>query len=259
VDRFRAANEIATLGTDQEVFDALTSLAGGGPLGVGTGVAAMADTYGYNTGYGYAVLEDLIDVFDPPDDKLACSGITARTGPNPIHPKLPGASANAPLYDCEFNPSFLDARPGLRPYLDDYLDPSNPNVAALPAELQPSAIKARQDAQEGAGQFVWKVFLGNIIKQDPEYRASLWDIDNAFLEVVEAAGLIGLGALANADPAIGRRAVVAGGSVLQGWLASYTYGLSAPSGPEPHDPSTDPRVLPLFDLGTTPIGRPLLY
>jgi hypothetical protein len=47
--------------------------------------------------------------------------------------------------------------------------------------------------------------------------------------------------------------VLAGGTVLTGWLSAYTYGLSAPSGPEPHDPATDPRVLPLFDLGTTPI------
>ena len=250
---FRDGIEVAIDGTDQDVFDFLEAIEGGGPSGTGTGVLASVESYGYNTGYGYAVLEDLIDVFNPPDDKLVCSGITARTGLNPIHPKLPFVSADAPLFDCVFTPSFLDATPSLRPLLDEFLDPANPNVPLLPAHLQPAALKAAQDFQEGQGQFVWKIILTNVIRQDQAYRESLWDVDNAFLEVVEAAGLLGLGALARNDPDLGRQAVLAGGSVLEGWLASYSFGLSAPSGPEPHDPATDPRVLPLFDLGTTPI------
>ena len=74
-----------------------------------------------------------------------------------------------------------------------------------------------------------------------------------FFHEDEAAALTGMGALARDDSQIGRQGVVANGSVLSGWLASYSFGLSAPSGPEPYDPSTDPRELPLFDLGTTPI------
>ena len=100
-----------------------------------------------------------------------------------------------------------------------------------------------------SGRCSWRV----VIKQDQAYRESLWDVDNAFLEVIEAAALTGMGALARDDSQIGRQGVVANGSVLSGWLASYSFGLTARSGPEPYDPSTDPRVLPLFDLGTTPI------
>ncbi len=79
-----------TGGTDAEVFAFIED-----PQGGGTGLRASVESYGYNTGYTYAVLEDLIDVFDPPDDKLVCSGITARSGPNPIHPRLPGVSAGS--------------------------------------------------------------------------------------------------------------------------------------------------------------------
>lgn len=253
VNKFRDGIEVATTGSDQDVFDFLESADAGGPTGTGTGVRASVESYGYNTGYAYAVLEDMIDTFDPPDDKLVCSGITARTGFNTIHPKLPLVPADAPLFDCVFTPSFLEAAPALRPLLDEFLDPANPNVPLLPAYLQPAALKAGQDGQEGFGQLVWKVFLTGVILQDQAYRESLWDVDNAFLEVVEAAGLTGLGALARRDPDLGRQAVLAGGTVLEGWLAAYSFGLSAPSGPEPHDPATDPRVLPLFDLGTTPI------
>ena len=254
VNLFRQGTNVALTGSDQAVFDFLTDIEGGGPSGTGTGVLASVETYGYNTGYGFAVLEDLIDVFQPPVDKLVCSGVTAYTPPGgPIHPKLPFAPADAPLFDCEFTPFFLDARPGLRPLLDEFLDPNNPNVAALPPELQPAALKGAQDAIEGLGSFVWKGVLAGVIRQDQAYRESLWDVDNAFLEVVEAASLLGLGALARNDPDLGRQAVLAGGSVLEGWLASYSFGLSAPSGPEPYDPATDPRVLPLFDLGTTPL------
>ncbi|MDJ0849878.1 MAG: hypothetical protein QNK04_16030 [Myxococcota bacterium] len=254
VSLFREGTQVALTGSDQEVFDFLASIEPGGPGGTGTGVLASVETYGYNTGYGFAVLEDLIDVFQPPIDKLVCSGVTAYTPPGgPIHPKLPFVPADAPLFDCEFTPSFLEARPALRPLLDDYLEPGNPNVAALPPELQPAALKSAQDVIEGTGSFVWKVLLAGVIKQDQAYRESLWDVDNAFLEVVEAAALLGLGALARADADLGRQAVLAGGSVLEGWLASYSFGLTAPSGPEPYDPATDPRVLPVFDLGTTPL------
>jgi hypothetical protein len=254
VNIFRSGTQVALSGSDQNVFDFLEAPAGGGPGGTGTGVLAAVESFGYNTGYGFAVLEDLIDVFNPPADKLVCSGVTAYTPPGgPIHPKLPFFPANAPLFDCVFSPSFLDAGPSLRPLLAEYLDPANPHVPQLPAHLQPAALKAAQDSQEGFGSFVWKVVLAGVIKQDQDYRESLWDVDNAFLEVVEAAGLLGLGALARDDADLGRQAVLAGGSVLEGWLASYSFGLSAPSGPTPHDPSTDPRVLPLFDLGTTPI------
>jgi hypothetical protein len=256
VNLFRTSADVALNGTDQDVFDFVAAPEGGGPGGPGTGVFAAVESFGYNTGYGYAVLEDLIGVFNPPADKMVCSGVTAYTPPaGPIHPKLPFVSANAPLFDCVFTPSFLDAGPGLRLYLDEYLDPGNSNVAALPAHLQPAVLKAAQDGQEGFGSFVWKVILAGVIKQDQDYRESLWDVDNAFLEVVEAAALTGMGALARADAGIGRQAVVASGSGLSGWLASYSFGLSAPSGPEPHDPATDPRVLPLFDLGTTPINQ----
>ena len=257
VNIFRNGNDVALNGTDQDVFDFLSAADGGGPGGAGTGVLASVESFGYNTGYGFAVLEDLIGVFNPPVDKMDCSGVTAYTPPgsSPLHPKIPFVPANAPLFDCVFTPSFLDAGPDLRTFLDEYLDPGNPNVAALPAHLQPAALKAAQDGQEGFGSFVWKVILAGVIKQDQAYRESLWDVDNAFLEVIEAAALTGMGALARNDAQIGRQGVVAGGSVLVGWLASYSHGLSAPSGPEPHDPSTDPRVLPLFDLGTTPINQ----
>jgi hypothetical protein len=257
VNLFRDGSDVALNGSDQEVFDFLIASDGGGPTGSGTGLFAAVESFGYNTGYGFAVLEDLIGVFNPPADKMVCSGVTAYTPPgsSPLHPKIPFAPADAPLFDCVFNPSFLDAGPGLRTFLDEYLDPGNPNVAALPAHLQPAALKAAQDGQEGFGSFVWKVVLAGIIKQDQAYRESLWDVDNAFLEVIEAAALTGMGALARDDAQIGRQGVMAGGPVLTGWLASYSHGLSAPSGPEPHDPSTDPRVLPVFDLGTTPINR----
>jgi hypothetical protein len=257
VSIFRNGNDVALNGTDQDVFDFLSAADGGGPGSAGTGVLASVESFGYNTGYGFAVLEDLIGVFNPPIDKMVCSGVTAYTPPgsSPLHPKLPFPPANAPLFDCVFTPSFLDAGPDLRTFLDEYLDPGNPNVAALPAHLQPAALKAAQDGQEGFGSFVWKVLLAGVIKQDQAYRESLWDVDNAFLEVIEAAALTGMGALARNDAQIGRQGVVAGGSVLVGWLASYSHGLTAPSGPEPHDPLTDPRVLPLFDLGTTPINQ----
>ncbi len=102
---------------------------------------------------------------------------------------------------------------------------------------------------------MWKVFLGSVILQDQAYRESLCDVDNAFFEVVEAAGLLGMGTLARRDAELGRQAVLAGGPVLQGWLAAHAFGLTAPRGPDPHDPATDPRVLPFFDLGTTPLRR----
>jgi hypothetical protein len=253
---FRNATGVAQAGSDADVFAFLTDPGSGAPGAnpPGRGVFAAVDSFGYNTGYGFAVLEDLIGTFNPPVDKLVCSGVTAYTAPGgPIHPKLPFVSANAPLFDCDFNPSFLDARPGLRGFLTEYLDPGNPNVAALPIHLQPFVLKLAQDGQEGFGSFVWKVVLAGVIKQDQAYRESLWDVDNAFLEVIEAGALVGMGALARGDMQLGRTGVLALGNNLFGWLASYSFGLTAPSGPVPHDPATDPRVLPLFDLGTTPI------
>ena len=61
--------------------------------------------------------------------------------------------------------------------------------------------------------------------------------------MVHGAGLLNMGAQAHVDADLGRRAAIASSSVLKGWLASYQYGLGAP----------EPRVLPTFDLGVTPI------
>ena len=65
-------------------------------------------------------------------------------------------------------------------------------------------------------------------------REALWDVDNAFLEVVHAAGLMNMGAQVSRDLELGRRAALASSSVLKGWLASYGLGLGTP----------EPRVLP---------------
>jgi hypothetical protein len=83
-------------------------------------------------------------------------------------------------------------------------------------------------------------------------RRSLWDVNNAFLEVIEAAAALSAGALARNDlQGLGRKAVLAT-TVLKGLLIAYQFGLSAP-GQLVNDPATDPCVLPLFDFGKTPI------
>ena len=80
----------------------------------------------------------------------------------------------------------------------------------------------------------------------------MWDINNAFLEVIEAVAALSAGALANNDiNELGRKGVVAA-TLLKGWLVTYGCGLSAP-GQDVTDPTIDPRVPPRFVFGTTPI------
>jgi hypothetical protein len=175
------------------------------------------------------VIEDTAGglVTPPPPGKLACEG---------SHPPLTspvGPPADAPLLSCSYDPSFLDALAGLRPARDAY-------VSAFAADA--AALKAFQDTEEVRGRRVWTFFLGGVIKKDQAVREALWDVDNAFLEVIHAAALTNMKAQTDDDLALGRRYALAE-AVLKGWLASYQLGLSAP----------EPRVLPRFDLGTTPV------
>ena len=113
-------------------------------------------------------------------------------------------------------------------------------MAAFAADA--AALKAFQDTEEVRGRRVWTFFLGNVIKKEQAVREALWDVDNAFLEVIHSAALTNMKAQTDADVAVGRRYALAE-AVLKGWLQSYQLGLQAPN----------PRVLPTFDLGTTPI------
>ena len=57
--------------------------------------------------------------------------------------------------------------------------------------------------------------------------------------------LLAAGAQVTRDVELGRRAALGSSGVLKGWLASYGLGLGAP----------EPRVLPTWNLGTTPVRR----
>ena len=196
----------------------------------GTGLASLVDSYGYNTGYSLQVNEETVDgqVTLPPPDKLACAGSHPQlTAPNEPH-------ADAPLFGCTYSPSYLAALDDLRLYRDAF-------VSTFPERA--AELKAIQDRAEARGRTIWSYRLGNVIKADQGVREALWDVDNAFLEVVHAAGLLNMGAQATRDVELGRRAALASSGVLKGWLASYGLGLGAP----------EPRVLPTWDFGTTPV------
>lgn len=227
---YRRGRDVALTGTDAEVASYLTnSVPVPNGFDQGTGLRSLISLYGYNTGYALTVTEDTAGglVTPPPPTKLACEG---------SHPPLTspvGPPANAPLLSCSYDPSFLDALADLRPERDAY-------VAAFAADA--AALKAFQDTEEVRGRRVWTFFLGGVIKKDQAVREALWDVDNAFLEVIHAGALTNMKAQTDADLALGRRYAVSE-AVLKGWLASYQLGLSAP----------EPRVLPRFDLGTTPV------
>ncbi len=220
--------------SDEEIFAYLTHQeTTQGPAGDsvgGTGLASLVDSYGYNTGYSLQVNEETVDgkVTPAPPEKLACPGshpqLVARNDPH----------ADAPLLGCTYSPSYMASLAGLRPYRDAY-------VTAFPERA--AELKAIQDRAEARGRTVWSYMLGNVIKADQAVREALWDVDNAFLEVVHAAGLLNMGAQVNRDAELGRRAALGSSGVLKGWLASYGLGLGAP----------EPRVLPTWDLGTTPV------
>jgi hypothetical protein len=220
--------------SDAEVFAFLTHQEttqgpGGDSVG-GTGLASLVDSYGYNTGYSLQVNEETVDgqVAPPPPDKLACAGAHPQlVAPNEPH-------ADAPLFGCTYSPSYLPALEGLRPYRDRF-------VTSFPE--QAAELKAIQDRAEARGRTIWSYRLGNVIKAEQAVREALWDVDNAFLEVVHAAGLLNMAAQVERDVELGRRAALGSSGVLKGWLASYGLGLGAP----------EPRVLPGWDFGTTPI------
>ncbi len=195
-----------------------------------TGLASLVDSYGYNTGYSLQVNEETVggQVTPPPPEKLACPG----SHPQLVAPDDP--PADAPLFGCTYSPSYLASLDGLRPYRDAY-------VAAFPERA--AQLKAIQDRAEARGRTIWSYRLGNVIKVDQAVREALWDVDNAFLEVVHAAGLLNMGAQATRDVELARRAALGSSGVLKGWLASYGLGLGAP----------EPRVLPTWNLGTTPV------
>ncbi len=196
----------------------------------GRGLASLVDSYGYNTGYSLQVNEETVGgkVTPPPPEKLMCPGSHPQlVAPNDPH-------ADAPLFGCTYSPSYLASLDGLRPYRDAY-------AAAFPERA--AELKAIQDRAEARGRTIWSYRLGNVIKADQAVREALWDVDNAFLEVVQAAGLLNMGAQVNRDAELGRRAALGSSGVLKGWLASYGLGLGAP----------EPRVLPTWDLGTTPV------
>ena len=154
------------------------------------------------------------------------------------HPQLVAPNdphADAPLFGCTYSPSYLASLDGLRPYRDAY-------AAASPERA--AELKAIQDRAEARGRTIWSYRLGNVIKADQAVREALWDVDNAFLEVVHAAGLLNMGAQVTRDVELGRRAALGSSGVLKGWLASYGLGLGAP----------EPRVLPTWNLGTTPVS-----
>ena len=165
-------------------------------------------------------------VIPPPPEKLECAGRHPQlTAPNEPH-------AAAPLFGCTYSPSYLDSLGDLRRYRDAY-------VAAFPERAE--QLKAIQDRAEARGRTIWSYRLGNVIKADQGVREALWDVDNAFLEVVHAAGLMNMWAQVSRDLELGRRAALASSSVLKGWLASYGLGLGAP----------EPRLLPTWDPGTS--------
>ncbi len=220
--------------TDSEIFDFLTNeIPVAGSFDAGTGLRSVVSLYGYNTGYALTVTEDTAGgvIVPPPPSKLDCEG----THPPLIFP--PFLSGDGPLFGCSYDPSFFATLDDLRPFRDDF-------VAAFPAQAE--QLRVFQGGEEVRGRQVWTFFLGGVIKKDQAVREALWDVDNAFLEVVHGAGLLNMGAQAHADADLGRRAVIASSSVLKGWLTSYQYGLGAP----------EPRVLPRFDLGETPIQSP---
>lgn len=216
---------------DPGIFDFLTNeVPVPGSFDAGTGLRSLISLYGYNTGYALTVVEDTAGgvIVPPPPSKLACEG---------SHPPIlipPGEPADSPLLPCTYDPSFLETLDALRPLRDQY-------VAGFATKAE--ELRVFQGGEEVRGRQVWTFFLGGIIKAEQAVREALWDVDNAFLEVVHAASLLNMGAQANDDADMGRQAALASSSVLKGWLASYQYGLGAP----------EPRVLPVFDLGTTPI------
>ena len=92
-------------------------------------------------------------------------------------------------------------------------------MAAFPERA--AQLKTIQDRAEARGRTIWSYQLGNVIKADQAVREALWDVDNAFLEVVYAAGLLNMGAQATRDVELARRAALGASGVLKGWLASY--------------------------------------
>ena len=95
-----------------------------GSFDAGTGLRSIVSLYGYNTGYALTVIEDTAggQIVPPPPDKLDCDG---------SHPpyQIPPIPADAPLFGCSYNPSFLDVLDSMRHLRNAY-------VAAFPTKAE---------------------------------------------------------------------------------------------------------------------------
>ena len=217
--------------SDEDIFAFLTHQeTTQGPAGDsvgGRGLASLVDSYGYNTGYSLQVNEETVggQVTRLPRPRSSHARAATPNSSRPMtRPPTPRSSV-APAALPTWPPWMASGRIAM---------PTWPPSRTAPRSSRRFRT-GRKPAAERSGATGWGT--------SSAVREALWDVDNAFLEVVHAAGLLNMGAQANRDVELARRAALGASGVLKGWLASYGLGLGAP----------EPRVLPTWNLGTTPV------
>jgi hypothetical protein len=164
-------------------------------------IRGLVDLFGYNQGYLLQIAEKPPAGLITPDDLVVC----------------PANPADAPLF-CRYRTSRLAALSTFEPAATKLRERAGA-YAALAERVAPV-----QEPGIARGRMVWDGQLDVQGFEQGPYE-QLLDISSAFLETVQATALATVAAVAEQDPAIGRRAAVAN-AMMSVWLRSYIVGLT---------------------------------
>jgi len=151
----------------------------------------IASNFGYNKGYLLQIYDNPPEGLQSPQHFIHCEGV---------------------LW-CDYNNIHLSLLPDLKP-VSDAMGQSAEPYAGLGKKAQKS-----QDSAEMMGRQVWGSFL-DYTGMTQVFYDDLLRVSAAFLEVVQAAGLLSAKAVAEQDAAAGRQgAILQSGLII--WLSAY--------------------------------------
>lgn len=173
------------------LFDSPATEAGGEPI------RGLADSFGYNRGYMLEILASPPEgVAASPQYEVSCGG----------------------LFDCRYASPKLAVLPELAERQAELNsdDPSDPQLV--------SELLAIQEGAEPRGRGVWSGGL-SVQGFSQESYDQLLDVSSSFLETVQAAALVNVGAVVDDDVVAARTGIVAEAAMIV-WLDAYIAGLT---------------------------------
>jgi len=164
----------------------------------------IASNFGYNKGYLLQIYDNPPESLTSPEGFVACDGV---------------------LW-CDYATQHMSCLPGLKGVSD-----------ALGSESAPydeigEKVRKSQDGAESMGRQVWGSFL-DYSGMPQDFYEDLLDVSAAFLEVVQAAGLLSAKAVAEEDTEAGRQAAYLQSGIII-WLSAYMGSFT--SSPPPDAP-----------------------